>query len=94
MEKSLLSSEELTAIRKEIRDILREGLEQFNQRDKKEHILLSRKATAEKLCVSLPTLHDWTKTGTIKAHRIGGRILYKLSEIHDALEEIQTSRTK
>jgi excisionase family DNA binding protein len=94
MQKSNVTSEELIAIQKEIQVFFSESLAQFLQRDKEEHILLSRKDTAKKLYVSLPTLHDWTKTGIIKAHRIGGRILYKLNEIHDALEEIQTSRTK
>jgi excisionase family DNA binding protein len=90
MIKEHLTPEEHNAILIEIKDIFREGLEQYLNRDKKEYTLLSRKDTAEILCVSLPTLHEWTKTGIIKAHRIGGRILYKLTDLDDALEEIKT----
>lgn len=90
MIKAHLTPEELTAIRTDIKDIFREGLEQFLIRDKKKYTLLSRKDTARTLCISLPTLHEWTKTGIIKAYRIGGRILYKVTEIDDALEEIKT----
>lgn len=53
--------------------------------------LYSREATADMLCVSLPTLNDWTKRGVIRAFRIGGRVLYKLEDINEALTEIQTS---
>ena len=53
--------------------------------------LLSREETAMTLCISLPTLHEWTKSGIIKAFRIGNRVLYKLEDINDALKEIQTS---
>ncbi len=52
--------------------------------------LLSREATAEMLCISLPTLNQWTKSGIIKAHRIGGRVLYKSEDISDALNQVRT----
>lgn len=92
MEKLHLTSEDLKAIRKEIKDIFHEGLEYLIKKDVKEKIYLSRKDTAEQLCVSLPTLHDWTKSGIIKAYRIGGRVLYKFSEIEDACVEVRTLR--
>tara|TARA_R110002051_G_scaffold294233_4_gene359452 strand:- start:155 stop:418 length:264 start_codon:yes stop_codon:yes gene_type:complete len=85
--KSHLTPEEQNAIRKEIKALFKEGIDQFLNKD---NTLLSRKDTAKKLCVSLPTLHEWTKTGVIKAHRIGGRVLYKVAEIDNALEEIKT----
>ena len=63
-------------------------------RPEKLHIsLLSREATAEMLCISLPTLNEWTKSGIIKAHRIGGRVLYKSEDITDALKVV-VSQTK
>jgi excisionase family DNA binding protein len=94
MEKLHLTTEDLRAIRHEIKDIFEAGIERFIKKDTKEQIYLSRKDTAEQLCVSLPTLHDWTKTGIIKAYRIGGRVLYKLSEIHDACIEVRTSNLR
>ncbi|MCK0108219.1 helix-turn-helix domain-containing protein [Flavobacteriaceae bacterium S0825] len=56
--------------------------------------LFSRESTAEMLCISLPTLHEWTKSGIIKANRIGNRVLYKLEDINDALTEVNTSIKK
>ncbi|WP_223549964.1 MULTISPECIES: helix-turn-helix domain-containing protein [Aestuariivivens] len=53
--------------------------------------MYSREATADLLCVSLPTLNEWTKQGIIRAFRIGGRVLYKLEDINDALKEVKTS---
>ncbi|MBO6605313.1 helix-turn-helix domain-containing protein [Psychroserpens sp.] len=60
-------------------------------RPEKVHIsLLSREATAEMLCISLPTLNQWTKSGIINAHRIGGRVLYKSEDISNALNQVRT----
>lgn len=53
--------------------------------------LFSREETAKTLCISLPTLHEWTKSGIIKAFRIGNRVLYKLEDINEALTEVKTS---
>ncbi|REG89380.1 helix-turn-helix domain-containing protein [Winogradskyella sediminis] len=47
--------------------------------------MFTRKQTAKKLCISLPTLHDWTLEGLIRAYRIGSRVLYKLEDIENAL---------
>lgn len=50
--------------------------------------LLSRKETAKKLSISLPTLHLFTKEGIIRAYRIGNRVLYKQEDINNALKII------
>jgi len=54
--------------------------------------LLTRKEVAEQLRVSLPTLHEWTLKGKVKAYRIGGRVLYKASEVGQCLTIINTGR--
>lgn len=51
---------------------------------------LTRKQTASKLQVSLVTLHQWTKTGTLKGYRIGARVRYKLIEVEHALKAMRT----
>lgn len=53
--------------------------------------LYTREATADTLCISLPTLHEWTKQGIIKAFRIGNRVLYRLEDINNALKEVKSS---
>ena len=52
--------------------------------------LKSRKETARILTISLPTLHQFTKDGIIRAYRIGHRVLYKQEDIENALKIIVT----
>ncbi len=84
---------ELSDIKKVVEEVLENKLKNLNPPEKEGLKLLSRKDTAKLLCISLPTLHDWTKTGIVKAHRIGNRILYKLDEVNEALKAIQTTKT-
>ncbi|MBA7545996.1 hypothetical protein ES705_38378 [subsurface metagenome] len=53
---------------------------------------LTRLEVAKRLNVSLPTLNEYTKRGLIPAYRIGARVLYKESEIDDALNQVVTNR--
>ena len=52
--------------------------------------LLSRRETADKLKISLVTLNDWTKRGLIQSYIIGGRVLYKETEIEKSLHQVKT----
>ncbi|PKB42701.1 excisionase family DNA binding protein [Cellulophaga sp. RHA19] len=90
----MLSTLELSDIKKVVEEVIENKLKNLNPPEKEGLKLLSRKDTAKLLCISLPTLHDWTKTGVVKAHRIGNRILYKLEEVNDALNSIKTSKNE
>jgi hypothetical protein len=93
MAKLMLSTLELSDIKKVFEEVIENKLKNLTPQPEKEGLkLLSRKDTAKLLCISLPTLHDWTKTGIVKAHRIGNRILYKLDEVNGSLNMIQTSK--
>lgn len=46
---------------------------------------ITRQETSEKLGVSLVTLHNWNLSGKLKAHKIGGAVRYKLSDIEETL---------
>ena len=93
MEKLIFNTLELSDIKRMIEETLDNKLKNLlNLPQQNEVKLLSRKDTAKFLCISLPTLHDWTKTGIVKAHRIGNRVLYKLDEVNQALEQIKTSK--
>ena len=94
MNKITLHNFELSDIKKVVEEVLENKLKGFSTPKKNELKLLTRKNTAKFLCISLPTLHEWTKSGIVKAHRIGNRVLYKQDEVHQALKQIQTSRTK
>lgn len=52
--------------------------------------LLTRKQAAEVLTISLSTLNTYTKTGIIKGHRIGHRVLYSKKELLLAVHTIKT----
>lgn len=43
--------------------------------------LITREETAELLRVSLPTLHNWTKSGLLQSYKIASRVRYKREEV-------------
>ena len=53
---------------------------------------LSRHEVANLYKISIPTLRVWTKSGRVKGHRIGRRVLYKPSEVDNALKAMQTAK--
>ena len=94
MGKILLNTLELSDIKKVIEEALEKKINSLSTPKENELKLLTRKDTAKLLCISLPTLHDWTKNGVVKAHRIGNRVLYKLEEVKEALLQVQTVNMK
>ncbi len=46
---------------------------------------LSRNEVAEMLKCTLPTIHNWAKTGVITSYGINGRVYFKRSEIESAI---------
>ena len=49
---------------------------------------LTRRETARRLRISLVTLNDWVNRGRIRAHKIGGRVLFRDSDVEAALHRI------
>jgi excisionase family DNA binding protein len=94
MAKITMHNFELSDFRKVVEEVLENKLKGLITPKKTELKLLTRKDTAKLLCISLPTLHEWTKSGIVKAHRIGNRVLFKQDEVHQALSQIQTSKTR
>lgn len=50
----------------------------------------TRREVADLLKITLPTLFDYTRTGKIKGHRIGTRVLYSEEEVMKSVKEIAT----
>lgn len=71
-----------------VHDAVKEALSEFKEefRTEQQVKLLTRKEVAEMLRISLPTLHQWTKMGKLKAYRKSGRVYYKSNEILYELE--------
>lgn len=55
---------------------------------KKPETYLTRKETAELLKVDYSTLHNWKHKGKLNPVAIGGRVLYKRSDIEKALIQL------
>jgi hypothetical protein len=92
MENLILSThttEELTGL---ISQAVREAVKnlQLTSPTAQSEILLSRRETADKLKISLVTLNDWSRRGLIQSYIIGGRVLYKQSEIESSLHQVKT----
>ena len=66
-----------------------ERIYDLTKKSKKEPIeYWTRNEMAEKLSISLPTLHDWMNKGILKAYRIGNRVYFKSSEVDQCLKPI------
>lgn len=51
--------------------------------------LLTRKQTADRFNITLPTLREWTKSGKLKSYKVKGsrRVYYRSNQIDSALGE-------
>lgn len=89
MEKFTFNTFEVSDFDNAIDRAIERAIKEFKKPPKKDDLeLLSRKDTAKILCISLPTLHQFTKEGIIAAYRIGNRVLYKQVDIDNALTMI------
>ena len=74
--------------------VLTEKLQQLAPPPANKTEYLTRKEVAALLRISIPTLHEFIKTGKLKAYRIGGRVLFNKAEIEGSLEEIESLKYK
>ncbi|MFT3884648.1 MAG: helix-turn-helix domain-containing protein [Flavobacteriales bacterium] len=86
----------LDQLEQRIAEVIRKELDARDTKDRPSpnDELLTRKAAAEVLGVSLPTLHEYTQRGIIPAHRLGSRVRYKRAELIAALESIRPANTR
>lgn len=97
MENILLHSTSLKDFQAIIGQVIEEKLKQFQPEPPKQTTgpeYLSRREVCELLKISLATLHGYTKDGTLKGYRIGGRVLYRRDEINDSIRVIQSVKYK
>ena len=72
-----------------IRESLRDELRQLHPEPSAETPnYLTRRETARRLRISLVTLNDWVNRGRIHDHKIGGRVLFRDSDVEAALHRI------
>jgi len=63
---------------------------EFQPKDPEEY--LSRQQVADMLHIDLSSVHNWRKKGVLMAYQIGGRVLFKRSEIEAAIVELKIAR--
>jgi excisionase family DNA binding protein len=63
-------------------------------KNEKQSEYVTRAEVAKLLRISLPTLHDWTKQGWLKAYKMGTRVLYKQHEIEAAIPQVYQFKHK
>jgi hypothetical protein len=85
-----------TEFKKMISDVIEEKLKLNPRRDipEKKTVYLNRFEVVELLKISLPTLNNWSKSGIVQSYRIGNRVLYKASEIEDAIHSVKNLKYK
>ena len=55
---------------------------------------VTRTYVKEWLAVDMSTIHNWTKSGKLKAYGIGNRIYYKRTEVEQALIPLISASTR
>jgi excisionase family DNA binding protein len=84
----------------DLKTLFREVLEEKRKQESKPEesgkrlAYLNRFEVAEILKISLPTLNNWSKAGTLQSYRIGNRILYKSDEIEQSVKSVRNLKYK
>lgn len=73
---------EIKALRRELQDI------KSNFKPKEQTEYLSRNEVAKLLSINVSSVHNWTQKGILQAYQIGGRVLYKRSELEKAIVKL------
>ena len=92
---TLLESLSPETLKELIREVIREEAQLRNIAPQETKLkYYGREEVATLLKISLPTLHEYTKEGRIKAVRIKGRVLYSEEAIKEALKVVPTTKGK
>lgn len=94
MTEILLNGVSLDGLLSRIEQIIDAKIGILPTKTEKQSGYLSRKEVATLLKITLPTLHDWTKLGILKAYKIGARVLFKEAEVIATLEKVPSFKHK
>lgn len=81
----LTVSEFQNDIRKIVEEVIRNATKESKETVHSEYY--TRQEVKERLHVSYPTLNRFDKEGILKAHKIGGRVLYIPIEVEEAIKK-------
>lgn len=97
MQNIILHSTPIQDLKTIIGEAVREQLKDFHPpipETPKQVEYITRKEVCARLRISLATLHLYTKEGIVTGYRIGGRILYKTSEVDNSVREVASLKYK
>ena len=98
-QKIILTTLNLEEFKVILREVLLENSPSTGVSDRKrdknvDEKLISRKEVAQILGISLPTLTQLVKQDEVRAYHLGGRVMFKRSEILSSLKVVQTQKHK
>ena len=90
MDKILLSPITLDDLISQVRTVVKEELASKQNEDIGEKFLSpAQVCVLFKPAISKVSLSTWTKAGRLTAHRMGGRVFYKYSEVVEAVTRLR-----
>ncbi|MFN3445995.1 MAG: helix-turn-helix domain-containing protein [Bacteroidia bacterium] len=92
MQNVILTQLSIEQLQHVINDAVQTGLAQFKPTQPEQTNLLTRKQVCQLLNITPPTLHEWTRNGTITAYKVGTRVRYKHNEVLNTLNRIQQTK--
>ncbi len=90
MEKTVITSIPISEFEELLFEIVYKSLKQIKELQRNEETFLTRKQLAERLKVTLPTIHNLTKKGKLTSYNLEGRVYYKWSEVVSAMKKNTT----
>lgn len=94
MDKIILTSQTKNSLvhdlANEVSDRLKHLLADYLSKLEIDDEYLTRKDVAKMFKISLVTVHEWSKKGILKPHKIGTRVRFKKTEVMAAIKEMET----
>ena len=89
MQNVILTPLSIEQLKNFINDAVKTGFEQTKLQEPEKTNLLTRKQVCNLLNITAPTLHEWTRNGTISAYKVGTRVRYKETEVMNTLQRVK-----
>jgi excisionase family DNA binding protein len=89
MQNIILTPLSIEQLQNFINDAVKTGFEQTKTQEPERTNLLTRKQVCNLLNITLPTLWEWQRNGTITAYKVGTRLRFKENEVMSTLQRVK-----